>query len=177
MLNVDGASKEITNICSDSLTMVTSLHASVAPSWDCYRWWRIVLDFVQHYGVRESYSRGMDERYRDDSQRPKLDPDIWVAATGAPKKGHVYGFGHSLGTTRVISSCSSFVSHAPSPFTTPAAPGGSSSGAPTMTPAQFTEIVNETISQNISQTLILTPKGSHSWGFLLIEHLLHSNLR
>ncbi|MQL79866.1 hypothetical protein Taro_012314 [Colocasia esculenta] len=57
----------------------------------------------------ESYCRGMDERYGDDSQRPELDPDIWVAASGAPKKGHVYGSGHSLGTTRVISSCSSSV--------------------------------------------------------------------
>ncbi|MQM02622.1 hypothetical protein Taro_035388 [Colocasia esculenta] len=94
--------------------------------------------------VAESYSRGMDERYGDDSQHPELDPDIWVAASGAPKKGHVYGFGHNLGTARVISSCSSSVSHATSPFTTPAAPCGSSSAAPTMTPAQFREIVNET---------------------------------
>ncbi|MQM07698.1 hypothetical protein Taro_040541 [Colocasia esculenta] len=62
--------------------------------------------------VAESYSRGMEERYRDDSQRPELDPDIWIAAFGAPKKGHVYGFGHSLGTDRMISSCSSSVSHA-----------------------------------------------------------------
>ncbi|MQL79778.1 hypothetical protein Taro_012225 [Colocasia esculenta] len=100
--------------------------------------------------VAESYSRGMDERYGDDSQRSELDPDIWLAASGAPKKGHVYSFGHSLGTTKVISSCSSSVSHATSPFTTPAAPGGSSSAAPTMTPAQFREIVNEIVSQNIS---------------------------
>ncbi|MQL95817.1 hypothetical protein Taro_028486 [Colocasia esculenta] len=92
--------------------------------------------------VAESYSRGMDERYGDDSQRPELDPDIWVAASGAPKKGHVYGFGHSLGTARVISSCSSSVSHATSPFTTPAAPGGSSNVAPTMTPDMFRKIVN-----------------------------------
>ncbi|MQL84451.1 hypothetical protein Taro_016963, partial [Colocasia esculenta] len=100
--------------------------------------------------VAESYSRGMDEMYGDDSQRPELDPDIWIAASGAPKKGHVYGFGHSLGTTRVISSCSSSVSHATSPFTTSAAPGGSSSAAPTMTPNMFRAIVNVTVSQNIS---------------------------
>ncbi|MQM22902.1 hypothetical protein Taro_055961 [Colocasia esculenta] len=98
----------------------------------------------------ESYSRGMDERYGDDSQRPELDPDIWVAASGAPKKGHLYGFGHSLGTARVISLCSSSVSHATSPFTTPTASGDSSSAAPTMTLDQFREIVNETFSQNIS---------------------------
>ncbi|MQL94396.1 hypothetical protein Taro_027055 [Colocasia esculenta] len=53
--------------------------------------------------VVESYNREMDEMYRDNSQRPKLDPDC-----------------------------------------------GSSSAAPTMTPAQFREIVNETVSQNIS---------------------------
>ncbi|MQL76392.1 hypothetical protein Taro_008792 [Colocasia esculenta] len=100
--------------------------------------------------VAESYSRGMDERYGDDSQRPELDPNIWVATSGAPKKGHVYGFGHSLGTTRVISSCSSSVSYATSPFTTPAALGGSSNTAPTMTPDMFRVIVNETVSQNIS---------------------------
>ncbi|MQL77095.1 hypothetical protein Taro_009506 [Colocasia esculenta] len=69
--------------------------------------------------VAESYSRGMDERYGDDSERPELDPGISVAASGAPKKGHVYGFGHSLGTTTVKSSCSSSLSHATSPFTTP----------------------------------------------------------
>ncbi|MQM10815.1 hypothetical protein Taro_043715 [Colocasia esculenta] len=106
--------------------------------------------------VEESYSRGMDERYGDDSQRPELDPDIWVAASGAPKKGHVYGFGHSLGTTRVISSCSSSFSHATSPFTTPAAPGGSSSAAPTITPDMFRAIVNETISQTISTIISQT---------------------
>ncbi|MQL87392.1 hypothetical protein Taro_019931, partial [Colocasia esculenta] len=76
--------------------------------------------------------------------------------SGAPRKGHVYGLGHSLGTARVISSCSSSVSHATSTFTTPAAPGGSSSAAPTMTPAQFREIVNETVSQNISHIVSQT---------------------
>ncbi|MQL92343.1 hypothetical protein Taro_024965, partial [Colocasia esculenta] len=94
--------------------------------------------------VADSYGRGMDERYGDDSQHPELDPDVWVAASGAPKKGHVYGFRHSLGTTRVISSCSNFISHATSPFTTHEASGGSSSATPTMTPTQFRESVNET---------------------------------
>ncbi|MQL91133.1 hypothetical protein Taro_023738 [Colocasia esculenta] len=116
-----------------------------------------------HPEANESYCRGMDERYGDDSQHPELDPDIWVAASGAPKKGHVYGFGHSLGTTRVISSCSSSISHATSPFTTPAAPGGSSSAAPTMTPDMFRTIVNETVSQNIS-TII-----SHTVSQMLAE--------
>ncbi|MQL68644.1 hypothetical protein Taro_000914 [Colocasia esculenta] len=74
----------------------------------------------------------------------------WILTFGAPKKGHVYGFGHSLGTTKVISSCSSSVSHATSPFTTLVAPGVSSSAGPTMTPDMFRAIVNETVSQNIS---------------------------
>ncbi|MQM07191.1 hypothetical protein Taro_040029 [Colocasia esculenta] len=103
------------------------------------------VSFAMHKARLESYSRGMEERYGDDSQRPELDPNIWVAAFGAPKKRYVYGFGHSLGTTRVISSCSSSVSHAISPFTTLAAPGGSSNTTLTMTPAQFREIVNEIV--------------------------------
>ncbi|MQL75174.1 hypothetical protein Taro_007540 [Colocasia esculenta] len=88
---------------------------------------------LQH--PQESYSRGMEERYGDGSQRPELDLDIWNAASGTPKKGHVYGFKHSLGTARVISSCSSSVSQTTSPFNTPAALGGSSSAAATTTPA------------------------------------------
>ncbi|MQM07072.1 hypothetical protein Taro_039907 [Colocasia esculenta] len=106
--------------------------------------------------VAESYSRGMEERYGDDSQCPELDPDIWVAAYEAPRKGHMYGFGHSLGTAMVISSCSSSVSHATSPFTTPAALDGSSSDATIVTPAQFREIVNEIVSQNISHIVSQT---------------------
>ncbi|MQL73011.1 hypothetical protein Taro_005356 [Colocasia esculenta] len=111
-------------------------------------------DYISEKAREESYSRGMNKRYGDDSQHPKLDPDIWVATSGAPKKGHVYGFGHSLGTARVISSYSRSVTHATSTFTTLVAPGGSSSAVPTMTPTQFREIINETVSQNIvSQTV------------------------
>ncbi|MQL93066.1 hypothetical protein Taro_025707 [Colocasia esculenta] len=105
--------------------------------------------YISEKAREDSFSRGMEERYRDDSQHLELDPNIWVTASGAPKKGHVYGFRHSLGTTKVISSCSSSVSHVTSPFTTLTAPSGSSSAAPTMTLAQFREIVNETVSQNI----------------------------
>ncbi|MQL76375.1 hypothetical protein Taro_008766 [Colocasia esculenta] len=101
--------------------------------------------------VAESYSRGMDERYEDET-------------SGAPKKGHVYGFGHSMGTARVISSYSSSVSYATSPFTTPTAPGGSSSATPTMTPDLFREIVNETVSQNISTIVSQTDHPSRDVG-------------
>ena len=75
----------------------------------------------------------MEEKYGDGSQRPELHPDIWVVALGASKKGHVYNFRHSLGMARVISSCSSSMSQVTSPFTTLAAPGGSSSDVLTMT--------------------------------------------
>ncbi|MQL92711.1 hypothetical protein Taro_025342, partial [Colocasia esculenta] len=96
--------------------------------------------------AQEIASIGIDERYGGNNQHLEFDPNIWVAASGAPMKGHVYGFGYSLGTARVISSCSSSVSHATSPFTTLAALGGSFSAAPTMTPAQFREIINKTVS-------------------------------
>ena len=62
----------------------------------------------------------MSEKYVEEgTQPPELDPDVWIAAAGEPKKGHVYGFGRSLDTRRVISSCSSSGSHATSAFTTP----------------------------------------------------------
>ena len=75
----------------------------------------------------------MEEKYGDDSQRPKLDLDIWIVSSGAPKKGHVHDFGHSLGIARVISSCLSFVSHATSLFTTLVVPSDSSSDVLTIT--------------------------------------------
>ncbi|MQL84127.1 hypothetical protein Taro_016630 [Colocasia esculenta] len=41
----------LSSICSDSLILVNSLRTGVVPFWDCYRWWRLVLDFVQLLGV------------------------------------------------------------------------------------------------------------------------------
>ncbi|MQM10491.1 hypothetical protein Taro_043385 [Colocasia esculenta] len=137
-----------------------------------------ISEKAREVAASESYSRGMDERYGDDSQSPELDPDIWVVASGAPKKGHFYGFGHSLGTARVISTCSSSVSHATSPFTTPASPGGSSSATPTMTLDLFREIVNESVSQNISTIISQTVcQTLAQLGILRDRALLHSNLR
>ncbi|MQL90102.1 hypothetical protein Taro_022684 [Colocasia esculenta] len=66
------------------------------------------VSFATHKARLESYSRGMDERYGDDSQHLELDPNIWVAASGAPKKGHVYGFGHSFGTAVGLSGYTGF---------------------------------------------------------------------
>ncbi|MQL85418.1 hypothetical protein Taro_017937 [Colocasia esculenta] len=60
--------------------------------------------------VAESYSQQMTEKYAGEDKQPQLDPEVWVAASGAPKKGHVYGFGHSINTSRVLSGASSSAS-------------------------------------------------------------------
>ncbi|MQL78869.1 hypothetical protein Taro_011306 [Colocasia esculenta] len=60
--------------------------------------------------VAESYSQQMTEKYVGEEEQPQLDSEVWVAASGAPKKGHVYGFGHSMDTSRVFSSASSSAS-------------------------------------------------------------------
>ncbi|MQL87240.1 hypothetical protein Taro_019767, partial [Colocasia esculenta] len=67
----------------------------------------------------------MTEKYVGEEEQPQLDPEVWVAASGAPKKGHVYGFGHSMDTSRVLSGASSSASQT-SAFTTPSAPGTTS---------------------------------------------------
>ncbi|MQL94109.1 hypothetical protein Taro_026765 [Colocasia esculenta] len=60
--------------------------------------------------VVESYSQQMTEKYAGEDEQPRLDHEVWVAASGAPKKGHVYGFGHSIDTSRVSSRGSSSAS-------------------------------------------------------------------
>ncbi|MQL96319.1 hypothetical protein Taro_028993 [Colocasia esculenta] len=77
--------------------------------------------------VMESYSQQMTEKYVEEEEQPQLDPEVWVAASGAPKKGHVYSFGHSMDTSKVLSGASSSGSQATSAFTTPGAPGTSPS--------------------------------------------------
>ncbi|MQM05603.1 hypothetical protein Taro_038416 [Colocasia esculenta] len=76
--------------------------------------------------VAESYSQQMTEKYAGEEEQPQLDPEVWVVASGAPKKGHVYGFGHSMDTSRVLSGASSSASQT-SAFTTTGAPGTSPS--------------------------------------------------
>ncbi|MQL84863.1 hypothetical protein Taro_017374 [Colocasia esculenta] len=71
--------------------------------------------------VAESYSQQMTDKYVGEEEQPQLDPEVWVAASGDPKKGHVYGFGHSMDTSRVLSGASSSASQT-SVFTTPGAP-------------------------------------------------------
>ncbi|MQL77754.1 hypothetical protein Taro_010179 [Colocasia esculenta] len=69
----------------------------------------------------------MAEKYTREEEQPKLDPEVWVATSGAPKKGHVYGFGHNMDTSRVLSGTSSSGSHATGAFTTLGAPATSPS--------------------------------------------------
>ncbi|MQM18792.1 hypothetical protein Taro_051787 [Colocasia esculenta] len=66
-------------------------------------------------------------KYAREDEQLQLNPEVWVAASGAPKKGHVYGFGHIMDTSRVLSGASSSGSQATSAFTTPGAPGFSPS--------------------------------------------------
>ncbi|MQM18493.1 hypothetical protein Taro_051487 [Colocasia esculenta] len=75
----------------------------------------------------KSYSQHMIEKYAEEEEELQLYPEVWVAASGAPKNGHVYGFRHSLDTSRVLSSTSSLGSQATSAFTTLGAPGTSPS--------------------------------------------------
>ncbi|MQM21412.1 hypothetical protein Taro_054452 [Colocasia esculenta] len=77
--------------------------------------------------VAESYSQQMTEKYAGEEEQPQLDPEVWVAASSAPKKGHVYGFGHSMDTNMVLSVASSLGSQATGAFTTPGALGTSPS--------------------------------------------------
>ncbi|MQM14540.1 hypothetical protein Taro_047473 [Colocasia esculenta] len=77
--------------------------------------------------VADSYSQQMIEKYAGEEEQLQLDLEIWVAASSATKKGHVYGFGHNIYTSRVLSGTSSSASQATSAFTTPDALGTSPS--------------------------------------------------
>ncbi|MQM10057.1 hypothetical protein Taro_042948 [Colocasia esculenta] len=73
------------------------------------------------------YSQQMTEKYAGEEEQPQLDLEVWVTALCAPRKGHVYGFRHSMDTSKVLSSASSSSSQVTSAFTTPGAPGTSPS--------------------------------------------------
>ncbi|MQM04185.1 hypothetical protein Taro_036979 [Colocasia esculenta] len=66
--------------------------------------------FLYNSYVAESYSQQMTEKYAGEDEQPPLDPEVWVVASSAPKNGHVYGFGHSIETSRVLSGGSSSAS-------------------------------------------------------------------
>ncbi|MQM19166.1 hypothetical protein Taro_052167 [Colocasia esculenta] len=88
--------------------------------------------------VAESDSQQMIEKYAKEEEQPQLDPEVWVAASGAPKKGHVYGFGDSMDTSRVLSGAFSSGSQATSAFTTP--------GAPSTSPSEMMGFIRDEIS-------------------------------
>ncbi|MQL86726.1 hypothetical protein Taro_019262, partial [Colocasia esculenta] len=97
--------------------------------------------------VAESYSQQMTEKYVGEEEQPQLDPEVWVAASGAPKKGHVHGFGHSMDTSRVLSGALSSTSHT-SAFTIAGAPGTS--------PSEMTGFIRDEISSlesRLAQTM------------------------
>ncbi|MQL94722.1 hypothetical protein Taro_027386, partial [Colocasia esculenta] len=52
--------------------------------------------------VAKSYSQQMIEKYVGEEEQPQLDPKVWVAASGALKKGHVYGFRHSTSPSEMM---------------------------------------------------------------------------
>ncbi|MQM19943.1 hypothetical protein Taro_052957 [Colocasia esculenta] len=97
--------------------------------------------------VAESYSQQMIEKYAGEEEQPQLDPEVWVAASTAPKKCHVYGFGQSMDTSRVLSGGSSSSSQT-SGFTTPGAQGTS--------PSEMMGFIVDTISSlesRLAQTM------------------------
>ncbi|MQL94488.1 hypothetical protein Taro_027141 [Colocasia esculenta] len=42
----------VAKISTDSMVLVNSFRTGVGPSWECYRWRRTVLEFMQQYQVR-----------------------------------------------------------------------------------------------------------------------------
>ncbi|MQM21108.1 hypothetical protein Taro_054140 [Colocasia esculenta] len=78
---------------------------------------------MDQYISDRAWEVAMIEKYVGEEEQPQLDPEVWVAAFGAPKKGHVYGFGQSMDTSRVLSGASSSGSQETSAFATPGAPG------------------------------------------------------
>ncbi|MQL70966.1 hypothetical protein Taro_003293, partial [Colocasia esculenta] len=58
------------------------------------------VSFATQQSRLESYSQHMTEKYTGEEEQPQLDLEVWVATSGALKKGNVYGFGHSMNTSR-----------------------------------------------------------------------------
>ncbi|MQM03845.1 hypothetical protein Taro_036633, partial [Colocasia esculenta] len=106
------------------------------------------VSFATHQSRLESYSQQMTEKYAGEDEQPQLDPEVWVAASGAPKKGHVYGFGHSMDTSKVLSGAASSASQT-SAFSM-------GIGAPTTSPSDMMGFIADTISgleSHLDQTM------------------------
>ncbi|MQL94631.1 hypothetical protein Taro_027293 [Colocasia esculenta] len=92
------------------------------------------------------YSQQMTEKYAGEEEQPQLNLEVWVAASGAPKKVHVYGFGHNMDTSKVLSGASSSASQT-SAFNTPSALG---------TPSEMMGFIRDEISgleSRLAQTM------------------------
>ncbi|MQM19586.1 hypothetical protein Taro_052593 [Colocasia esculenta] len=96
----------------------------------------------------ETYAEQMVDRHGGDStQHPEFDAMAWLAATGQPKKGRVFGFGSGLYAGRVISSSQD--SHGSTIATTP--PHSS-----TLPNDQIREVVFDALNNWLTQTLVPT---------------------
>ncbi|MQL77061.1 hypothetical protein Taro_009469, partial [Colocasia esculenta] len=107
-------------------------------------------DFVSQKAkeVMETYAEQMVDRHgRDSTQHPEFDAMAWLAATGQPQKGRVFGFGSGLDVGRVISSSQD--SHGSTIATTP--PHSS-----TLPSDQVREVNFDALNNWLTQTLVPT---------------------
>ncbi|MQM00068.1 hypothetical protein Taro_032796 [Colocasia esculenta] len=83
----------------------------------------------------------------DSTQHPEFDAMAWLAATGQPKKGRVFGFGSDLDAAGVINSSQD--SHGSTIATTP-------SHSSTLPSDQVREVVFDALNNWLTQTLVPT---------------------
>ncbi|MQM06616.1 hypothetical protein Taro_039445 [Colocasia esculenta] len=96
--------------------------------------------------VMETYVDQMVDKHGDDStQHPEFDPTAWLAATGQPKKGQVFGFGSGLDAGGIINSSQD--SHGSNTAVTP---------SHTLPSDQVREVVFDALNNWLAQTLVPT---------------------
>ncbi|MQM05349.1 hypothetical protein Taro_038158 [Colocasia esculenta] len=94
----------------------------------------------------ETYAEQMVDKHGGDSaQHPEFDPMAWLAATGQPKKGWVFGFGSGLDAGGVINSSQD--SHGSTTTVTP---------SHTLLSDQVREVVFDALNNWLMQTLVPT---------------------
>ncbi|MQM01371.1 hypothetical protein Taro_034126 [Colocasia esculenta] len=105
-------------------------------------------DFVSQKAkeVMETYVDQMVDKHGDDStQHPDFDPTAWLAATGQPKKGRVFGFGSGLDAGGIINSSQD--SHGSNIAVT---------SSHTLPSDQVREVVFDALNNWLAQTLVPT---------------------
>ncbi|MQL68128.1 hypothetical protein Taro_000399 [Colocasia esculenta] len=123
--------------------------------WDAMRKTKAALCLTRSYlsihieeKIQEKYAEHMVDRHGGDStQHPEFDAMAWLAATGQPKKGRVFGFGSGLYAGRVISSSQD--SHDSTIATTPP-------HSNTLPSDQVREVVFDALNNWLTQTLVST---------------------